>query len=719
MCYGTLTFLFIGGISMSTKKKIHKYIGDFETTVYDGQTNTQVWASAIADMESDNVFVLHSIDETYEWCKKQKGTIRIYYHNLSFDGCFWLYYLTERLDFKQAFDSTSDEDKLDGKWRKTKDLKSREYILNMSDKGMWYSLTFKIGRTTVELYDSYKLLPFSVKAIGKAFQTKHRKLDMDYEGFRYPGCEITEKEREYIINDVLVVKEALQIMFEQGHDKMTIGACCLGEYKNIIKKMCFRLYGKAKPTDEESWFRKFFPDITKIKVPLSYSTTLLEKSGEVDFNADTYIRKSYAGGWCYVVPEKANTIIKGGLTADVNSLYPSAMHSESGNKYPYGKPTFWKGNRVPEIAYNSDKYFFVRIRCRFYLKEGFLPFIHIRNDYRYRGNMNLTTSDVYNPKTGKYERFTKGKYGMEDTICTMTLTCTDFELFLRHYRVEDFEILDGCYFNAKVGLFDGYINKYAEIKKNSKGALRTLAKLFLNNLYGKFATSTDSSFKVPYTNDEGLVRFRTVLANDKTVGYIPVGSAITSYARYFTITHAQENYHGPNERGFIYADTDSIHCDLTKEELVNIKVHPTNFNCWKLETYWDKAIFVRQKTYIEHVTHEDEEELEEEKRFYLIKGAGLPSIANGYLNCALQNKDIRHEYGDKDVPESVLVLPKTNTGDIKKLDDATKEWILSGKDLTDYCVGMVIPSGNLKSSFIKGGKLLIDKEYIMRETSLY
>ena len=52
---------------MSTKKKIHKYVGDFETTVYDGQTNTQVWASAIADMESDNVFVLHSIDETYEW----------------------------------------------------------------------------------------------------------------------------------------------------------------------------------------------------------------------------------------------------------------------------------------------------------------------------------------------------------------------------------------------------------------------------------------------------------------------------------------------------------------------------------------------------------------------------------------------------------------------------------------------------------------------------
>ena len=35
---------------------------------------------------------------------------------------------------------------------------------------------------------------------------------------------------------------------------------------------------------------------------------------------------------------------------------------------------------------------------------------------------------------------------------------------------------------------------------NSKGAMRTLAKLFLNNLYGKLASSTKSSFKKAYVN---------------------------------------------------------------------------------------------------------------------------------------------------------------------------------------------------------------------------
>ena len=39
---------------------------------------------------------------------------------------------------------------------------------------------------------------------------------MAYEGKRYAGCEISEQEMLYIANDVLVVKEALEILFNQG-----------------------------------------------------------------------------------------------------------------------------------------------------------------------------------------------------------------------------------------------------------------------------------------------------------------------------------------------------------------------------------------------------------------------------------------------------------------------------------------------------------------------
>ena len=58
---------------------------------------------------------------------------------------------------------------------------------------------------------------------------------MEYEGLRYPGCIITPEEREYIANDVLVVKEALEIMFSEGHTKLTIGSCCLDEFKKSLK----------------------------------------------------------------------------------------------------------------------------------------------------------------------------------------------------------------------------------------------------------------------------------------------------------------------------------------------------------------------------------------------------------------------------------------------------------------------------------------------------
>lgn len=213
---------------------------------------------------------------------------------------------------------------------------------------------------------------------------------------------------------------------------------------------------------------------------------------------------------------------------------------------------------------------------------------------------------------------------IHDTVLTMTMTCTDYDLFRKHYKVYDLEILDGCWFFTDIGIFDRYMYKYKGIKESSKGAVRELAKLYLNNLYGKFASNDSSSYKVPYINDKNVLSFQLVDEHEKKVGYIAIGSAITSYARKFVIDHAQANYFGPDKDGFIYADTDSIHCSGDPKDIKMVKVHPTNFCCWKLESYWDKAIFVRQKTYIEYITHEDGEEVEPH---YNIRCAGMSDKA--------------------------------------------------------------------------------------------
>lgn len=650
------------------KTKDYRYfVGDFETTVFEGQTYTEVWASASVELFTEDVRIFHSIEEQFDYFVSLKQNICVYYHNLKFDGNFWLSFLMFNKRYKQATKKTGDRE-IDVEFLTDKEMKNNTYKYSISDMGQWYTITIKVNGCYIMIRDSLKLLPFSVAKIGKSFGTKHKKLDMEYVGVRYAGCEITDKEKEYIANDVLVIKEALEIMFEQGHKKLTIGSCCLSEYRKLIGNELFNLY---------------YPDLTHYETPHEITHVT---------NTDMYIRRSYRGGWCYVVEGKQGKVYKQGLTADVNSLYPSVMSSESGNYYPVGEPTYWVGNYIPEEAKKYNRYYFVRIKTRFYLKPDKLPFIQLKYNILYKPNECLKSSDVYSTVYGEYLRTYINPNGeVEEARPEMTLTMTDFLLLQEHYYLEDFEILDGCWFEGKIGLFDMYIDKYKKIKQNSKGAIRELAKLFLNNLYGKMASSNVSSFKYCVPKDDGTFTFWQIEEHNKKVGYIPVGSAITSYARNFTIRTAQKNYYGENERGFIYADTDSIHCDLKPEELKGVKVHETDFCCWKLEGYWDKAIFTRQKTYIEHITHQDNEELVEP--YYLVKCAGMPEKCKDLFIKSLTGNCTEQEYNN--------------------LKEEEKNFVSVKRDITDFNVGLVVPS-KLRPKRIKGGVVLVDTTYEMR-----
>lgn len=544
---------------------------------------------------------------------------------------------------------------------------------------MWYSIIVKVKNHFIEIRDSLKLLPFSVKRIGESFGTKHKKLDMEYTGFRYAGCEITKEEQEYIANDVLVVKEALEIMFKQGHNKLTIGSCCLEEYKKICRSSL----------EIQLDYAEMFPNLYDFKI---------DKQEHKYDNAGDWLRKSYKGGWCYLVKGKENKIKTNGTTVDVNSLYPSMMSSKSGNKYPIGLPKFWTGNFIPDQALKENMYYFVRIKTRFYIKDNYLPFIQIKGDLKYKGTESLETSDVYNHENGDYFPYYIDKDGnIQQAKVELTLTMTDYQLIKEHYELVDFEILDGCYFYSMVGIFDEYINKYAKIKKESKGALRELAKLFLNNLYGKMASSTDSSFKIAYVKDDKSIGFMQVVENEKKPGYIAIGSAITSYSRNFTIRAAQKNYYGAEKRGFIYADTDSIHCDLLPQEIKGIEVDDKEFCCWKLESCWDKAIFTRQKTYIEHVTHENLIPLEESKQYNNIKCAGMPKKCKDLFEISMQGTaDVNENWSDE---EKEFLFDKNNKPIVR--------------DYSDFKVGLKVPD-KLRPIRIRGGVLLVNTTYEMR-----
>lgn len=641
------------------------FAADFETTVYRNQTSTEVWSAAICEVfGSEEVAIFHSLPDFLFYLEELKQPLKIYFHNLKFDGSFILDYLLRNNEWKCGIESIGNNYIRKGRGK----LSRREYLYTISDRGQWYGITLKTKyNKKIEIYDSWKLLPFSLRRAAKAFKTKHQKLDMEYEGNRFAGCEISEEELEYIKNDVLVLKELLEYMFNAGHTKMTIGSCCLDEFKKLYDK-----------TD----YANMSPNLYQI--PISEDLYAQDNAGD-------YIRKSYKGAWCYLVKGKENKVYHNGTTADVNSLYPSMMHSSSGNIYPIGLPQFWYGDYIPEQAIGPNKYYFVRIRTSFKIKEGMLPTIQIKGTLLYMPTEFLERSAVY--IDGEYYEYKKTNGKIEPVTVELTLTMTDLELIKEHYKLYNFEILSGCWFYAEAGIYDRYIDKYMEIKMNSKGAEREEAKLFLNNLYGKEATSEDSSFKVAYLDGE-KVKFTLQEEKGKAPGYIARGSAITSYARRFTIKAAQLNFNGKDKAGFIYADTDSIHCDLPPEEIKGITVHPTQMSCWKLESNWDKGLYVRQKTYMEHIVMQDGKPVS--SPYYDIKCAGLPDNCKRLLDICMGARDF-------------------TKASYKKLTKEERRFICEPKSMEDFKVGIKIP-GKLKPHRIKGGIVLIKEDYIMRKT---
>lgn len=420
-------------------------------------------------------------------------------------------------------------------------LNTNEFSTLISDTGLFYSIEICFKRTKkeivkVKILDSLKILPFSVEKVAQAFNLPISKLSINYQEKREIGHKLTEEEISYIKNDVEIVARAIEILHKQGLTKMTTGANALEEYKKIISKKLF-----------EKWFP-----------PPLY---------------DSDIRQAYKGGFTYLNPKYCGKDIKNGIVLDVNSLYPSVMYY---SPLPYGEGKYFTGKYINDDNYNL---YIQMFRCQFKLKKGYIPTIQLKN------NMFFVPTE--------YLESSKGEY------ITMCLTNIDLELFFEHYEVYDIDYISGWKFRSYIGLFKNYIDKWNKIKVQAtiekNGAMRSIAKLMLNSLYGKFALNPKVKSKYPFLGDDDIIHYRIVKEADRKPIYIPMGVFITSWARYKTITSAQKVY----DR-FIYADTDSLH--LEGEEIPEgLEISDTELGKWKLESLFTKARFIRQKSYIEEI----------------------------------------------------------------------------------------------------------------------
>lgn len=600
-----------------------KFFADFETTVDEDtslQESSEVYLGGIClvgNKDKNKVNIFYSIEEFFDLLKKicEYDVNEIYFHNLAFDGMFILYYLLENnFQFDRKLETPNSFDCC---------------ITNLKQ---FYYITFKIGEKIVIFRDSYKILPMSLDRIGKDFKTEHQKLSISY--IHSKDAEVTKEEIEYLQNDVLVGSEALDFVFnELGFVKNTIGGNCLNEFTKIINR------------NEHQAFRKLFPRCKDERYELTFANYNIS-----DYD---YCLKAYHGGWTYVRDDLANVICENGCVIDVNSLYPSVMFGSSDNYYPIGRGVLVQGQPTDDIIKN--KFVFIRFKTRFYLKKGFLPFIQIKDDKRYSSNEMLKTSDIDGKKIDE---------DGNETIREFVMPYNEFLLFQEHYHLKDFQYIDYKFFAKEKGIFDIYIDKYRKMKikatKDDNKALRTVAKLMLNNLYGKFATTDDSSYCVPYINKMGIISYNVIKENKKQTIYLPIGAAITSYAREFTIRAAQKNYDN-----FVYADTDSLHLrNIKSKDIKGVNLHPTDFLCWDVEKENIEVMKVlRSKCYIEKCNGE-----------WDIKACGM---------CESAKKEIINKINNNEIS-------------IEK----------------DFCLGKLkIEKGNLKKNNVRGGCLLREVDF--------
>lgn len=502
------------------------FTADFETTT--DPLDCRVWACGICSIDETHSFKYgNSLEWFIEFAKNNTGST-FYFHNLKFDGEFILCYL-----FEHGYKHVTDRKK----------LKTKTFTTLISDKGQFYSLEICFNKDEyktekITIYDSLKILPFSVEAIAKGFNLPISKLEIDYDEKREIGHILTPQEIDYLRNDVEIMSRALLTLFNQDLRQMTQGSNALYDYKKII--------GKKN-------FSKWFP------IP--------------DYDFD--VRQSYKGGFTYCDPRRQGQDIGEGIVLDVNSLYPSVMYYRP---LPYGEGIFFEGKYEPDKLYNLYVQMFT---CQFELKENYIPTIQLKNNLSFMPTAYLSSS--------------------EDEEVTMCLTSVDLDLFFEHYHVYNITYHSGWKFKSTTGLFKEYIDKWNAVKMEStlsgNKAMRTLAKLMLNALYGKFALNPNVQSKIPYY-DNGIIKYTLGEKETRNPIYIPVGTFITAWARHKTITSAQKVY----DR-FLYADTDSLHL-IGTEIPKGLEVDPVKLGAWKHESTFTRARFVRQKTYIEEIDGE-------------------------------------------------------------------------------------------------------------------
>ena len=344
---------------------------------------------------------------------------------------------------------------------------------------------------------------------------------------------------------------------------------------------------------QNMYFSKFNVDIESVYSTATLSLKIYRSKFQEDpifilpSNIDNFIRNSYYGGGTDVYKGFSKLV----YYYDVNSLYPAAML----NDMPYNLIKIHKNMDNINLE-NFFGFIEVEVLCPIDMKRPVLPH-HVNGKTIY--------------PVGNW----KAVYFSEELKAVAKLG----------YQ---FKLIKGYEF-SKANLFKSYINYFYEIKKNSTGVERNMAKLQLNNLYGYFGRKQEGLTTLNVKNVEltnvlltRVVKSITPINEDYTtvltysninstmleklnnqfqsigsdqhfiMSNVAIASAVTAYARIVMIPYKID----PNT---LYTDTDSIFTTVTidpkligdhlgqmKDEMNGIVIQEACFVGPKKYGYW-------------------------------------------------------------------------------------------------------------------------------------
>lgn len=323
-------------------KKLPVYCADFETTSkkqyeIEGKTRVYLWCLKSVDGKKSSLGV--SIDTFFdEISKLEDEKIIVYFHNLSFDGDFILWWLMgNKFTFKNDLKEYKGDENC---FESTIDEMNNIYQIKVVYKNKY-----------IDFRCSYKLFPKSIEDIGEMVGIKKLNETHNYEELKnYTSIsELPEEEINYINNDVLIMCKLITYLDSVGINALTMSSSA---FKNWRKDK-YHLYKYQMVKDEN------------------------EEINEI-------VRKSYRGGITKVNKKYEGVELFDVISFDVNSLYPSVMYN---NPMPIGMGKIY--NNIDECI-NDRRYLYIVVLVVAYakVKDGFHSFIGTTSGFSYSRKYN-------------------------------------------------------------------------------------------------------------------------------------------------------------------------------------------------------------------------------------------------------------------------------------------------------------------------------------------